>query len=97
MYLFHDVINWGLRGAFQTCQKKSGLEGGILWRTPTGMGLLHRGGRGELGRVFRAFGDDEEEIKSVTVKLPRWKRASWFERAVLHNRLLKRIKDVVIK
>lgn len=97
VYLFHDVINWGLRGAFDTCQQKSGLEGGILWRTPSGMGLLHPRGLGELGRVFRAFGDDEAEIENVRVKLPRWKRASWFERAVLHNRLLKRMKDVVFR
>jgi hypothetical protein len=97
VYLFHDVINWGLREAFDLCQKKSGLEGGILWRTPSGMGLLYPQGKVELRRLFRAFGDQEAEIQSVKAKLPRWKRAAWFERAILHNRLLKRIKDLLFR
>ena len=97
VYLFHDVINWGLRDAFETCQKKSGLRGGILWRTPSGMGLLYPSVRPELERVFRAFSDEESEMRNVKAKLPRWKRAAWVERAVLHNRLLKRAKDLVIK
>jgi len=96
VYLFHDVINWGLREAFELCQKQSGLEGGILWRTPSGMGLLYPKGQVALRRVFRAFGDQEGEMRSVGTKLPRWKRAAWFERAVLHNRLLKRVKDAVV-
>jgi hypothetical protein len=97
VYLFHDVINWGLRDAFDLCQKKSGLEGGVLWRTPSGMGLLYPRERVELRRVFRAFGDQEAEIRGVKAHLPRWKRAAWFERAVLHNRLLKQFKDLVFR
>ena len=97
VYLFHDVINWGLRDAFEACQRNSGLPGGILWRTPSGMGLLYPEAMGELKRVVRAFGDEETEFRSVKAKLPRWKRAAWFERAVLHNRLLKRVKDAVIR
>jgi|ERR1035441_9750976 hypothetical protein len=96
VYLLHDVINWGLRGSFESCQKRNGLQGGILWRTPTGMGLLYPKDRVELERVFRAYGDEEGEMMSVKAKLPRWKRAAWFERAVLHNRLLKRVKDAVL-
>lgn len=97
VYLFHDVINWGLREAFEACQKKSGLEGGILWRTPSGIGLLYPKEKVELRRLFRAFGDQEAEMQSVKAKLPRWKRAAWFERAILHNRLLKRIKDLLFR
>jgi hypothetical protein len=97
VYLFHDVINWSLREAFETCQKKSGLKGGILWRTPSGMGLLYPDAKVELKRVFRAFGDEETELQKVRAKLPRWKRAACFERAVLHSRLLKRIKDALIR
>jgi hypothetical protein len=97
VYLFHDVINWELRDAFELCQKKSGLLGGILWRTLTGMGLLYPEERAELGRVFRAFGDDETEMNSVRSKLLRWKIADWVGRRVLHNRLLKQLKDVFIK
>jgi hypothetical protein len=97
VYLFHDVINWNLREAFEACQKKSGLKGGILWRTPSGMGLLYPDARAEIKRVFRAFGDEEAELRSVRARLPRWKRAAWFERAVLHSRLLKRVKDALIR
>jgi hypothetical protein len=97
VYLFHDVINWGLRGSFEACQKKSGLEGGILWRTPSGMGLLYPKELVELKRIFRAFGDQESEMQSVRAKLPRWKRASWVERAILQSRLLKQIKDFLIR
>ena len=97
VYLFHDVINWGLRDAFEVCQRKSGLHGGILWRTPSGMGLLYPEARTELRRVFRAFGDVEAELRSVRAKLPRWKRAAWVERAVLQNRLLKRVKDAFVR
>jgi len=97
IYLFHDVINWGLRGAFERCKRESGLQGGILWRTPSGMGLLYPQSIPEMKRVFLLFGDDEAELKSVSVKLPRWKRAAWFERAVLHNRLLKRIKSTLVR
>ena len=97
VYLFHDVINWGLRDAFELCKKRSGLLGDILWRTPSGMGLLYPEARSELRRVFRAFGDDEKELKSAKAKLPRWKLAVWVERKVLGNRMLKRLKDAVIK
>ena len=97
VYLFHDVINWGLRDAFELCQKKSGLPGDILWRTPSGMGLLYPEARSELRRVLRAFGDDEKEMKISMAKLPRWKLAVWVERIVLGNRLLKRVKDAFIK
>jgi hypothetical protein len=97
VYLFHDVVNFKLREAFEECQKKSGLEGGILWRTPSGMALLYSKKQAELKRVLSAFGDDEAEMLSVKAKLPRWKRAAWFERAVLRNRLLKQVKDVFFK
>jgi hypothetical protein len=97
VYLFHDVINWGLQDAFERCHKKSGLLGGILWRTPSGMGLLYSNARPELKRVMRTFGDDEREIKQTKAKLPRWKLAAGVQRMILHNRLLKRIKDLVIK
>ena len=97
VYLFHDVINWGLRDAFESCRRKSGLEGGILWRTPTGLGLLYPKEMPEINRVFRAFGDEEAEIKAVKAKLPRWKRAATVQRLILHNPLLKRIKDIIIK
>jgi hypothetical protein len=97
VYLFHDVINWGLRDAFELCKRKSGLPGDILWRTPSGMALLYPESRPALRRVLHAFGDDEGEMKSVKSKLPRWKLAICVERSVLHNRLLKRIKDAFIK
>jgi predicted O-methyltransferase YrrM len=97
VYLFHDVINWGLRGAFNVCQQKSGLQGGILWRTPSGMALLYPKEKLELERVFRVFGDDETEMNRVREKLSKWKRAAAVERAILHNRYLKRIKDALIR
>jgi|ERR1043166_1600295 hypothetical protein len=97
VYLFHDVINFKLRDAFDACQRNSGLQGGILWRTPSGMGLLYPSGQTELTRVFHAFGDEEAEIRSVGAKLPRWKRAAVLERIVLQSGLLKRIKDAIIK
>jgi hypothetical protein len=97
VYLFHDVINWGLREAFEACQRNSGLQGGILWRTPSGMGLLYPPSMPEMKRVFRAFGDEESEIKEVRARLPRWKRAAAVERGILHNRLLKSIKDMIIR
>jgi hypothetical protein len=97
VYLFHDVINWGLRDAFEACQKKSGLDGGILWRTPSGMGLLYPKEFVELRRVFRAFGDQETEMRSVKAKLPSWKRAAWLERAVLRSLLLKQVKDAFFR
>jgi hypothetical protein len=92
VYLFHDVINWELRGGFEVCQKRTGMHGGILWRTPSGMGLLYPEGRTELKRVFRAFGDEEAEMESVKTKLPGWRRAAWFDRVVCNNRLLKKVK-----
>ena len=96
-YLFHDVINWELREAFEICHRNSGLKGGILWRTPSGMGLLYPQSMSELDRAFRAFGDNEVEIKAVKAKLPRWKRAATVQRLILHNRLLKQVKDYLIK
>jgi Methyltransferase domain len=97
VYLFHDVINFGLRDAFETCQRKSGLLGGILWRTPSGMGLLYPQAMADLKRVFRALGDNEAELKIVKANLARFKRAAWFERAVCQSRFLKRIKDALIR
>lgn len=97
VFLFHDVVNWGLRDAFAQCKKTSGLSGGILWRTPSGMGLLYPNSSTEMDRVFRAFGDSEAEIAVTKAKLPRWKRAAAVQRLILHNSLLKRIKDSLIK
>ena len=65
VFLLHDVINWGLREGFEQCQKKSGLAGLILWRTPSGMGLLYPKARVELERVLRSFGEDEGEMQST--------------------------------
>jgi hypothetical protein len=93
VYLFHDVINWGLRGGFEACRKESGLQGGILWRTPSGMGLLYPEERVELRRVFRAFGDQEAEMHVVVAKLPGWRRAAWFDRVVCSNRVLMKVKN----
>ena len=95
VYLFHDVINWELRDAFELCQRKSGLQGGILWRTPSGIGLLYPEGCSDVKRVFGAFGDEEAELRSVKAKLPGWKRVAWFERVVCNNRLLRWIKDAI--
>lgn len=41
VYLFHDVINWGMLGGFKALLKDSGLEGSVLTRTPSGMAIAH--------------------------------------------------------
>jgi hypothetical protein len=97
VYLFHDVINWGLREGFEQCQKKSGLPGTILWRTPSGIGMLYPKAQVELERVVRAFGDDEGEMQSVKAKLRRWRRADWIERNVLGSRFMTRIRDRLLR
>jgi hypothetical protein len=97
VYLFHDVINWGLRGAFDSCQRKSGLAGGILWRTASGMGLLYPKQNLEIAKVFHAWADDERDLENAKRSLPRWKLAAAIQRLILHNRLLKRMKDLVIR
>ena len=96
VYLFHDVINWGLRGAFDQCQRESGLAGGILWRTASGMGLLFPKENLLMAKVFRAWADDEQTLEATKKSLPRWKLAAAIQRTVLHNRLLKKVKDLVI-
>ncbi len=95
VYLFHDVINWHLRDAFESCKRKSQLNGGILWRTPSGMGLLFPSEKDSLNRVMTAFGGSEDELNALKNGLTRWKTASVFERLVLQNKFLKSIKDLL--
>jgi len=39
VYLFHDVINWGMLPGFNSLIAASGLNGFVLTRTPSGMAL----------------------------------------------------------
>ena len=96
VYLFHDVINWGLRDAFEKCRRESGLAGGILWRTASGMGLLYPKENQAMAKVFHTWADDEQELQATKAHLPRWKLAAFVQKLVLHNRLLKAVKDMVI-
>lgn len=97
VYLFHDIINWHLRDAFDACKSKSKLDGGLLWRTPSGMGLLYPPEYPSLGRVMSAFGGSECELDSLKPKIRRWKAASFFEQHVLQSASLKKIKDLIFK
>jgi hypothetical protein len=41
VYLFHDIINFKLEKSFAQIVDESGMEGRILWRTCSGMGILY--------------------------------------------------------
>lgn len=97
VYLFHDVINWHLREAFDSCKTESCLSGDILWRTPSGMGLLFPAEIPELNRVMLAYGGSEAEMKFVRDNVLRWRIASLIERQVLQSPTLKKVKDLIFR
>jgi len=97
VYLFHDIINWHLRGAFDLCKRESNLSGDILWRTPSGMGLLYPSQIVALSRVIAAYGGSESEMNSLRSKIPRWKAASFVERHLLQSPTLKKVKDSIFR
>jgi hypothetical protein len=40
-FLFHDVVNFGMVEGFNRIARQSGLNARILYRTPSGMGILY--------------------------------------------------------
>lgn len=66
VFLFHDVVNFRLRDSFQRicAQHSSVMTGCILWRTPSGMGILHPRTVSDAAReVIQTFTQSDEVIR----------------------------------
>jgi predicted O-methyltransferase YrrM len=66
LYLFHDVINYAMTEGFREIAKTSGLEGRILERTPSGLGVLHSPSLPEGARcAIAAFAERAEHVDDL--------------------------------
>lgn len=58
VWVFHDVINWGLVEAITQIRAEHGLAGNILTRTPSGMAVLWKNAPADFQEYISAFCED---------------------------------------
>ena len=66
-YLFHDVVNFSLiEGFAEIIRSEPGLEGRILYRTPSGMAIAFpREVAPLIGSVVNAFAEDLDDVQRL--------------------------------
>lgn len=66
LYLFHDVINYSMTEGFRQIAATSGLEGRVLERTPSGLGVLHSASLPEgAQRAIAGFAEHAEHVDDL--------------------------------
>jgi hypothetical protein len=58
IFVFHDLINWGLVDGFQRVLSEHMLSGKVLTRTPSGMGVAFKKAPQDFQDYIAAFSDD---------------------------------------
>ncbi len=64
VYVFHDVMLWGLVDAFNTLREKHGLQGRVLTRTPSGMAAAWKTATPEFVSYIEAFTEHPNVFRS---------------------------------
>ncbi len=66
LFLFHDVVLFGLQPSLEQVGKKAGLESRILWSTPSGMGAAFGSDFQPSARgVIDAFSPNREMVSRI--------------------------------
>ena len=66
VYIFHDVVNWEMIGSFEKIASFSRLNASILYRTPSGMGVLYPDKLSiQIKERIQAFSEKKEIIESL--------------------------------
>jgi len=64
--VFHDVINFKMKSGFSRIAQRSNLNSRLLYRTPSGMGVIYPDGVPvDILRCIDSFTEDQDIIESV--------------------------------
>jgi predicted O-methyltransferase YrrM len=64
LYVFHDVLSFGMLDAYNQLCRQRGMTGHLLTRTASGMAILYKGAPPELVEYVKIFTDDPDLFRA---------------------------------